>query len=453
MKFIKELNDNKDIFYEVKTVRNCEVINEYSIYCKSTAIKKDNKIYYLLFNRHYELNKNVFNFINIYQDSFKRSEQTKGKTLVALKLLYSFLEIFNLKLEYLTNDDAAQFLAFMFGYSVAGSCIFFEFKSSRTPSSVNDYLSIIRTYIKYLRLDKNPLLEATGKKKLMTTLDGQQIEVSAFDIKAKEYHKIEVPKHITLDEFKQMQLYLHNGGNKKLECIIRLMYESGLRSGEVLSLTYEDLKMEKRDGLDIYKVILRNRFGNTADRSPKFLMKIKSKVDYKSPSYRQKGYGWNEMMISKSLYEMLLDYIDEAHSDAQDNHFSCWKKAITDSVDEDFSEENNFFIFLNKYGKPLSRKTLETEVRQLFIDCGIKINKEGGKYDGLCHRFRHGFAMYQVNYNHTPMALLKELMRHTSIESTAVYYTPEATDIIKIKNNLSKSVYDFIPEFDLSRED
>lgn len=53
------------------------------------------------------------------------------------------------------------------------------------------------------------------------------------------------------------------------------------------------------------------------DRSPKFLKKVKSRNDYHTQQYRQKGYGWNEMLISKLLYEMILDYIEEEHSYAQ----------------------------------------------------------------------------------------------------------------------------------------
>ena len=231
------------------------------------------------------------------------------------------------------------------------------------------------------------------------------------------------------------------------------MYESGLRSGEVLSLTYEDIKVEYKDSNQICKVILRNRYGNPVDRSPKFLKKVKSRNDYHTQQYRQKGYGWNEMLISKLLYEMILDYIEEEHSYAQQERKKYWANSIADSVDDNFSEENNFFIFLNKHGKTLSRNTLEEEIKQVLIQCDVSIDKDGGKYDGLYHRFRHGFAMYQVNYNNAPIALIKELMRHTNINSTAIYYTPEASNIIRIKDNLTKSVYEYILDFNLEKED
>lgn len=440
-----------DSLYEVDTINNDCIVESHIVHCKDTTIKKDNKTFFLLFDRHYALNKKVFNYINIYMDSIGKSYQTKEKTNTALKHLYSFLDIFNIKLEEITNDEVAKLLAFMSGTSLQGSDVVITFIKPRNASTINDYLSIIRGYVKYLGLNKSPLLASAGKR-LITNLIGETTKKEAYQIKVKEYHRQTVPKHIKLDEFKIMQKYLHDKGDKKLEIIIRLMYESGLRRGEVLSLTYEDLRIENKNGMTLYKVILRNRYGNPPDRSPKFLMKIKDKKDYKSSSYQQKGYGWNEMLITKSLYEMILDYIEETHSKAQNECSSYWKNSIADKVDDGFNEENNFFIFLNNNGCPLSGKVLGNEIKELFINCGIKLNPDGGTRDGLCHRFRHGFAMYQVNYNNTPMALLKELMRHSSINSTAIYYTPETSDIIKIKDNLSKSVYDFIPEFNLNVE-
>lgn len=449
---IAEQSISNDTFYEIETIKDGKTLEKHTVHCKSSTVNKDGKVFFLLFSRDYALNKQVFNYINLYMDSLRKSHQTKEKTLVALKLLYSFLSIFNIKLEEMTSNNASMFLSFLSGSSVLGNDITFIFKNRRTASSINDYLSIIRNYVKYLEIKDHPLCSTAGKKRITNALGEMSTVENNFAIKAKEYHRTQVPKHVKLDEFKTMQKFLHDKNDKKLECIIRLMYESGLRAGEVLGLTFEDLKMENKKGIVLYKVILRNRYGNPVDRSPKYLMKVKSRADYESRDYRQKGYGWNEMMISKSLYEMILEYMDEAHSEAQDKHPECWRKALTDSVDSDFTEENNFFIFLNKFGKPLSKKTLEAEVKQLFIDCGVKVNTDGGKYDGLCHRFRHGFAMYQINYNNTPMALLKELMRHNNINSTAVYYTPEDTDIIKVKNNLSKSIYEYIPEFDLNKE-
>lgn len=448
---ITEQNLLNNIQYLIEVFNGDELTNSYTIRCKSAVVSKNDKLYYVLYDRDFSIISPVFSYINTYMDAKGLSPQTKDKTLVALKLLYSFMAIFNITLEAFSQDDAARFVAFLSGRSVNGSDITLNAFSQRTDSSINDYLGLIRSYLYYMKLDSHPLCRKTGQKTITNVL-GETSTTTAYALKAREYHKTAVPKHIKLDEYLKMRKYLYDTGDLKLECIIRLMYESGLRVGEVLSLTFEDVKMEEKNGMMFYKVILRNRYGNPKDRSPKFLMKIKDRNDYKSKAYLQKGYGWNEMMISRSLYDMLLDYINEAHEKAMEKYPERWDRAHADSVDSDYDEDENFFIFLNKRGSPLSSKTLESEVKELFIKCGVPVNMDGGRYDGLCHRFRHGFAMYQINHNRIHMALLKELMRHNSINSTAVYYTPENSDIVKIKDDLSMSIYELIPDFEISKE-
>jgi integrase/recombinase XerD len=247
---------------------------------------------------------------------------------------------------------------------------------------------------------------------------------------------------------------VYQENNKRLECITRLMYESGLRAGEVLSLTLEDLLVSHDvKNNDVYQVILRNRVSNLSWQSPKYLMKTFSKEDYKTRDYQQRGYGYQVVHISKSLYELLVDYLDEAHSEQQIKHKKNWQEhTVADSVDRNFKEKVNFYIFVNSIGKPYSKKMLDIEVKRLFKKAGVKLNADGGKFDGLCHRFRHGFAMYQVNYNKVPMLLLMELMRHSSLDSTAIYYTPDTSTIIKIKDEMSKSMSELLPEFDIRKE-
>lgn len=456
---IIETDNYNDISYIIQTIKNNTVIEEHEIRCKSTTIQRNGKIYYLLFDRNYKLVKSVFTYINVYLENLKKAEQTRDKSLVALKFLYSYMNIFNIELEEMTNTEASKLITFMFGYNQEGSDFSLSFKSNpRAASSVNDYLSIMRNYIKFLNYRNHPLLRSGGKKRIKGnafTVEYQKHGMSGFDIKAREYHRMQISKHITFDEFKTLVRIVYQEKNKRLECIIRLMYESGMRAGEVLSLTLEDLSVsfdEKND--DVYRVILRNRVSNHPWQSPKYLMKVFSKEDYKTREYKQRGFGYQVVYISKSLYELLLDYIDEAHSKQQIKNKKNWKKfTVTDSVDSNFKEKVNFYIFVNSIGKPYSKKLLDKEVKSIFRKAGVKLNADGGKFDGLCHRFRHGFAKYQVNYNKVPMLLLKELMRHTSLESTAIYYTPDTSTIIDIKNKMSKSISELLPEFEIRKEE
>lgn len=65
-----------------------------------------------------------------------------------------------------------------------------------------------------------------------------------------------IPAYISQDEFVRMVQKCREKDDLRMECIIRLMYQSGLRIGEVLGLTFEDIIEEN----GLCKVIIRNRF-------------------------------------------------------------------------------------------------------------------------------------------------------------------------------------------------
>lgn len=448
---IIENDDTVDTSYTIQTVMDGQVKNEYMLKCKSTIFEKEGTKYYLLFDKYYNLVRPAFKYINIYMSNLNKAEQTKEKTLVALKLLYSFISIFSIDLRTMTHDEVAQMMAFFLGASKIGERYSLSLLSPRSISSVNDYLSIIRGYIKYLDYEDHPLLNKAGKKTLLYISGG--IEKEKYEYQLRDYKHVEIPKHIKLDQYKRMLHAVAEKNDLRMKCIIKLMYESGLRSGEVLGLTFEDIKQldDPETGEDVFVLILRNRKTDKNWQSAKFLMKPRTDDDYKLSGYDKRKYGYDKTYISRSTYELLIEYIDSAHSEAMDKYEERWKKyTVTDSVDPDFEEEQNFYVFINSLGKPLSKKTLDNEMKKLFIECGIPLSNDGGKRDGLCHRLRHGFAMYQITYNHVKIEQLKELMRHRSLESTQVYYTPETSDIIHHKNEISKKNYQLIPDFDIN---
>ena len=313
---------------------------------------------------------------------------------------------------------------------------------SRSVSTVNDYLACIRSYLKFLGVRRHPLLEKRGKKKVLNNYRN-----TGYVTNLRTMSRRHVPAYINQEEFVRMVQKCREKGDLRMECIIRLMYQSGLRIGEVLGLTFEDIVEEN----GLCKVIIRNRFTDKTFQKAKFLMTITDKNQYKSSDYSREWYGWNTMAITPDMYECLMDYIDEAHTPEMDKHYEQWKKRVkTDIVSDTFNEHDNFYVFINSHHTPLSNKTLENEIRKLFTECGVPLNADGGKTDGLAHRFRHGFAMYQVTVNKVDKLILSRLMRHRSINSCEAYYNPETSDIIRIKNDISETAYDLLPRGELN---
>ena len=105
--------------------------------------------------------------------------------------------------------------------------------------------------------------------------------------------------------------------------------------------------------------------------------------------------------------------------------------AKADSVE---GNNNNQYIFLNKNGYPLSSSGWNKQLKEIFIANNLSIDKEVKK-NNLSHRFRHGYAMYLIDEEKRSIEYVKDKMRHSSINSTLVYYNPREEE--KLKNTRS----------------
>lgn len=83
------------------------------------------------------------------------------------------------------------------------------------------------------------------------------------------------------------------------------MYEKGLRIGEVLGLTIEDIKDEC--------IIIRNRISDKEDQHSKCLYQPANKNEYKGSKYLGLDFGFNIVKIDKKLHDLLERYIYTYH--------------------------------------------------------------------------------------------------------------------------------------------
>src|SRR5699024_6989580 len=113
----------------------------------------------------------------------------------------------------------------------------------------------------------------------------------------------------------------------------------------------------------------------------------------------------------------------------------------TNAADITTSEynENNFYIFINSLGRPLSQASWNQIIRKIFKKTGIHLDKKERKHN-LSHRFRHGFAMFNVQYLKLNEFELKQRMRHRSLQSVSTYFNPTINDQITLKNEFVDSL-------------
>ncbi|MGE7363971.1 tyrosine-type recombinase/integrase [Staphylococcus cohnii] len=89
---------------------------------------------------------------------------------------------------------------------------------------------------------------------------------------------IEVPKYISVDEFKKIIEVIRSDYSIREEIIVRLMYECGLRIRETMGLTFEDLDITEES---ISVAYIRNRASDKPYQLAKTCMTIVAREQYK----------------------------------------------------------------------------------------------------------------------------------------------------------------------------
>ena len=138
--------------------------------------------------------------------------------------------------------------------------------------------------------------------------------------------------------------------------IIELMYSSGLRASEVISLKWENL-------------------------------------DLKTMELRVKGKGGKERIVplGKRAREALEVYVN----------------FLGDKINK------SNFIFLNRFGKKLSRKGLWLIIKKRFETMALM-------YGVHPHTLRHSFATHLLNHG-ADLRSIQELLGHASLATTSIY--------------------------------
>lgn len=414
------------------------------VHIKSFSKKIDNVYYHIVYDSNMKPLHDAFRFLNF--ELKNNSINYIYTNISALKLLFSYLELFNLNLDSLTKKDIDNLIVFLSGISSKGCLYSFDLKTLRSNSTINLYLSIYRKYIKFLGIENCYLTKKNDGTKLV--FDAENEITHSFDTyesSVKQYkNDFTVPKYISVNDFRKILKVIRSDYSIREECIVRLMFESGLRLGEVLGLTDEDFTEE-----DNYSILtIRNRVSDEDYQQAKGCMTVKHRCKYLSEDYSTEKYGYQTVHISNDLSKLLVDYLNEFHvcsSKTFSNNYS--KYTVADSVSD--LDHDNFYIFINSIGRPLSSNLWGKTLREIFRKVGLKVDKVS-KQNNLSHRFRHGYAMFMIQYKNVDRLKLKELLRHRRILSCEKYYRPTDEDVIKLREGYVKSIYDVIPELSIS---
>lgn len=451
MLVLREYQRGNETFYKLYIINENgkeTAIDKY--YCKSASKEVDGKIYWMLFNSDMKVIETAFDFLNYYRKDEVRPN-TKKQHMQALKLLFCYQDLIHKDLSEFSLVEFIRFKTFLKGTSIHGETLSFELRTQRGPETINNYLLAYRDYLNFLGFT-NHFLHDVIKKNFNITVNDVNVHV------AKEVQKynekvpkpiVEVPRYISVDEMNRVLEVIRKDYTRRDEIIVRMMYEAGLRIGEVLGSTLDDIKPEKTRGGKWRRVVyIRNRVSDKEDQRAKTCMYVYKRSQYSLPIYSVEGYncGHQKQQLTKGVAQLIEGYIEEERQRIIDRYPERFKKwSLADRVTEEDVEYSNSYIFLNSIGRPLSQDLWNRTLRKIHDAAGIPTDIDK-REKNLNHKYRHGFAMYQIQKRSMGIVQLKELMRHQSIQSTWVYYNPTEDDQNELLEGFEESLLEDIPE-------
>lgn len=412
--------------YQFNIYINKKIIR--SIFVQRIKRVKDNKTYLFLVNSEGKVIDDVFNYLN-YTCNIK-SLNAREQAQSALKLLYTYLEIVNKTLSELKRHDILNFSDFLLGLTVTGNTFTIECCNSRTISTHNYYFDAIRRYMEISNVKNELFFQNVNVNK---NIYNRSIEIKKYKSNYSRDSSFNnfAPKYISIDEYKRIIEYFENNLSeykKRDKLIIDLMYLLGLRIGEVLGITLEDIKIHDSDSR-AGKIVLRNRVSDKEYQKAKTCFTPTSINDYNSNVYQLRDKGFQEVYLPYSLMESLNEYIDESRNlfeFSEQKINNIMHKSLADSVE---SSKENYYIFLNKNGGCLSNSGWNKRLKEIYKECGIAIDV-GSKNINLSHRLRHGYAMFlTMNMKKDSLYVMKKL-RQRSLSSTDKYFNPTEEEVL-----------------------
>lgn len=445
-----------------RTHLDTALAEEYVLYVKHTLYKKSKK----------DIRYMRMDVPSKYLNTIATSKSPKSRWIIAniFKLMYSFLYLMGYTIEGMTYEQAMSLVDFLKNssrYVISGDDL------ARENNTVALYLSHIRTYIRWLgHRDEHPMLR-TNLVRYTDSYGNRQI-AEKNTIGIRHYSEDTIRYHIKPDEYmriREAKCIESKHYRLLVKSIIDLMFLHGLRIGEVLGLTLEDVCVEP-DGMTC--ISIRNRFTKDKFRLAKGCINVASPMNYMDKEYQAEDVGFQTVYLEREAAKNLAAYISATHDflpprkrtrmAAFRHRQKTYKETtvadtVADYIKSDFIrkkmklapleqrsiDRKNHYLFLNSRFKPLTDTLWNNILRRVMTDEQVGVDF-GRKKFGLNHRFRHGFAIFLLREKKLDGYEVMKLMRHHSIESIEPYVKLTTEDVLELRNEHTKETFDLISE-------
>lgn len=274
----------------------------------------------------------IFKFIK-FKDNTGYSRNTLKQYCWHLKLYFEYLEQRKLDFQNVTIDDLAHFVKWLQNPLQSVKIIPIKSKHSlRSESTINTIVNTLLTFYDYLlrheeysndiseRLKKSVILPNSKFKGFLYGIAYQNKTIASNILKLKVPKKR--PKILKKEDIEKILKSCNNCRDRFLIC---LLYETGMRIGEILSLWLEDIDINEKT------IDLKDR-GNLENNAEIKTVASPRKID-----------------ISQDIADMFMEYVDKYHTnEVETNHVFIKISGINRNKAMDYIDVNNVFRKIQK---------------------------------------------------------------------------------------------------------
>lgn len=433
---VAKIEEKKDNFWGIYYVVKYSLTNE-KIFIRVSKENINNNTYFYLFGLDFDMGLKVFKFLNQGNYNYSLRELYSN----ALKQLFSFLKIFNITIKDLNYKNCQRLIKFLKGGNLIGNETKQLICTQRKNSTVKAYLDVFRIFINYLKIDDHILLKKSINFQTVNDFNNER-----YFINIKVNNKLKSPAYIKLDKYKELINIIREGDKLEdiqYEIIVRLMYEYGLRIGEVLGITSEDFIKDYKN--NTYYIYLRNRATDKRGQICKRLIVPSNINEYDSLEYNDEGVGYWLIALSYEFGNLISYYLESLNSKISNikNRKDVLMNIKADKVSNKANIRINHYIFLNKRNAVLLQGTWNSILRGFYNKAKIDIDIEKRK-NNLNHKLRHSFAMIRSKEYGYSLEELRILLRHSNVSTAQRYLLPNQDEIEYESNNIAKKIEEYI---------
>ncbi|MBU8757667.1 tyrosine-type recombinase/integrase [Priestia megaterium] len=326
-----------------------------------------------------------------YLHNREGSSNTLRTYCTALKHYFTYLKQVNIDYQQVNFQELSNFIGWLRNPYENNKVIpHKEKKAKRSERTVNSYLTVVTSFYDYLY--RNELIDSDIVEKLMRKLfmgagsngyKGFLHHVNEDKPGSKNVLKLDEPKErVKVLTKEEVNAVYRAATNIRDRFLIRLLFESGLRIGEAISLFLEDFQFDAKQ------------------RKHKIQLKDRGEL----PNGGKLKTGERRLDISQGLMDLYDDYLYE--------------------VIDEYKPDHNF-VFVKIWGKncgePLTYSDVYATFKEIKRKTGIHVTP---------HLFRHthGTICYLQTKN---IKMVQERLGHAQIQTTMNQYIHPSEDDIR----------------------